>query len=308
MAIYPVSSGVADLSGTYIPQLWDPRIQMRFYANSVIYDICNTDIEGTIKKYGDKVYIRTLPDITVSTYNKGQKLNVESPSAANKTLSIDSGKYFAFLLEDVDEVQSDLDRLSAWTETAGKQLQEQIDTAVLQGIYASGHASNMGTTAGVDSAGFNLGAYSGSGLPITKSNIIDYIADCASVLDEQNCPDDGKRWIVLPPLFTNLISKSDLKDASLSGDGESIARNGKLGIIANMTVYKSNHVKSVSDTNTCWYCPFGHPMAISFASQLDKTETITSQDTFGKIVRGLMVYGYSVTKTEALGILYGYKG
>lgn len=43
MAIYPVSSGIADLSGTYIPQIWDPRIQMRFYANSVIYDIANTE-------------------------------------------------------------------------------------------------------------------------------------------------------------------------------------------------------------------------------------------------------------------------
>jgi len=263
--------------------------------------------EGTVKKFGDKVYIRTLPDITVSTYNKGQKLNVESPSAANKTLSIDKGSYFSFLLEDVDEVQSDLDRLSAWTETAGKQLQENVDQTVLQGIYASGHASNMGITAGVKSAGFNLGT-SASYISLTKDNILDYICDCGAVLDEQNCPDDGKRWIVMPPIFTNLVKRSDIKDCSMTGDGESAIRNGRIGIIDRFTVYVSNHVKSVTDTYTCFYVMFGHPIGLSFAAQLDKTESITSQDTFGKIVRGLMVYGYGVTKSEAIGCLYARKG
>lgn len=99
-----------------------------------------------------------------------------------------------------------------------------------------------------------------------------------------------------------------IKDASLTGDGESVIRNGRIGIIDRFTVYASNHVKSVSDTNTCWYIMFGHPIGLSFAAQLEKTETITYQDTFGRIVRGLMVYGYGVTKSEAIGCLYAHKG
>lgn len=59
-----------------------------------IKSLCDNKLyEGVIKKGGDKVYIRTLPDITVSTYTKGQKLAVQSPSAVNKTLNIDQGKY-----------------------------------------------------------------------------------------------------------------------------------------------------------------------------------------------------------------------
>ena len=41
-----------------------------------------TDYEGEIKNSGDKVYIRTLGDVTINNYSKGQKLTyerIESP-------------------------------------------------------------------------------------------------------------------------------------------------------------------------------------------------------------------------------------
>ena len=310
---FTVASGMAENSGTYIPQLWDANIQVRFYALSTVWDISNTDYEGTIKKGGDKVYIRTLPDIDVSTYTKGQRLVVQSPTTTNKTLNIDQGMYFSFLLEDVDEVQSDIERVNAWSETAARQMQVKIDQAILQAIYTSGHASNQGATAGVKSASFDLGVLTAP-LALDKTNVLDTIANAGAVLDEQNVPDDGKRWMVLPPIFTNLISRSDLKDASLSGDGESILRNGRMGIIDRFTIYKSNNLYSVADTIsatsasvTDWYPIFGHPIALTFASQLEKTESIKSQDTFGTIIRGLEVYGYSVVKTEAMGNLCAYK-
>jgi hypothetical protein len=40
--------------------------------------------------------------------------------------------------------------------------------------------------------------------------------------------------------------------------------------------------------------------AISWAAQITKMETLRSQATFGDMVRGLNVYGYKVTKPEAL--------
>lgn len=33
-----VASGITNQSGTYIPEKWEPRIQIRFYANSVVWD------------------------------------------------------------------------------------------------------------------------------------------------------------------------------------------------------------------------------------------------------------------------------
>lgn len=102
-----------------------------------------------------------------------------------------------------------------------------------------------------------------------------------------------------------------MKDASLSGDKESIIRNGRLGMIASMTIYKSNHLYSVTDgttSTTCFYCLFGHPMGISFAEQLVETYVERAQNTFGKFLKGLHVYGYDVTKPTAMGYLYADKG
>ena len=109
----------------------------------------------------------------------------------------------------------------------------------------------------------------------------------------------------------SLNDNKTLKDASMTGDKESIIRNGKIGMINNMTVYMSNNLYSVTDgttSTTCWYCLFGHPIAISFAEQLTKLRTQESEKTFGTLLSGLHVYGYDVTKAEGLGYLYADKG
>lgn len=102
-----------------------------------------------------------------------------------------------------------------------------------------------------------------------------------------------------------------IKDASLSGDKESILRNGRIGMIDNTTVYKSRNLYSATDgttSTTCWYALFGHISAISFAAQLTKTESTRIERGFGNLVKGLEVYGYKVVTPKALGYLYADKG
>jgi len=118
-----------------------------------------------------------------------------------------------------------------------------------------------------------------------------------SVLDEQNVP-TSDRWVVLPIWAINLLLLSDLKDASLTGDPVSTIRNGKVGKIADFTVYKSNLLNVISGSKTNIIA--GHKSALTFASQLLNSETLRAESTFGTLVRGLQVYGYKVVKPEAL--------
>lgn len=298
-------------SGTskFIPEIWASKLLEKFYKASVFTAISNTDYEGIIKDQGDKVYVRTIPTITINDYTKGQKLNYERPESANVELLIDQGKYFAFTCDDVDAYQSDIKLMNTFSQDAAEQMKIAIDYAVLKGVtYGSsgtfpGSSSNTGTTAGAISSGYNMGA-SGSPVQITKTTVIDYITDAMTVLDEQNVPESG-RWMVIPHWFANLIQKSDLKDASLTGDGTSVMRNGRLGVIANCTLYKSNNLYSATDGSfTAYYVPFGTNHGITFASQFTKMESLRAESTFGDLVRGLNVYGYKVIKTEALGLLY----
>lgn len=113
--------------------------------------------------------------------------------------------------------------------------------------------------------------------------------------------------MVIPVWMSNLIKKSDLKDASLSGDGTSIMRNGRLGMIDRFTLYVSNLLATTSDTVNVTNIIFGHKSGLTFASQLLKNETIRSENFFGEKLRGLQVFGYKVIKSEALGWMYAYK-
>ncbi|HKJ72978.1 MAG TPA: hypothetical protein VKA19_02585, partial [Alphaproteobacteria bacterium] len=116
-------------------------------------------------------------------------------------------------------------------------------------------------------------------MAIDKTNVLDFIADLGSVLDEQNVP-ESDRWLVAPPWFTNLIKKSDLKDASLSGDNTSIMRNGRLGMIDRFTIYQSNLMAKTTDGSySVTNMIAGHKSALTFASQLLNNETLRGEST-----------------------------
>lgn len=305
---YGAGGGVDSYTGTFIPTIWSGKLQVKFYLATVFGEIANTDYEGEIKDMGDKVNIRTIPSITVSTYQKGLNLATQVPTNAIITLNINQGKYFNVLVDDVDAVQADIRLMDTFTNDATEQMKIAIDTSVLSGVPASAAAANQGLTAGAISTNINLGV-AGTPLLVTKINILDVLVDVGQVLDEQNVPETG-RWIVIPSWMAGLIKKSDLKDAAITGDSVSPARNGRLGMIDRFTIYVSNNLTNATDGSfgKAFSCVAGTKDAITFASQVTKMETLRSTSTFGNIVRGLNVFGFLVAKPEALVFLYVAKG
>ena len=66
-------------------------------------------------------------------------------------------------------------------------------------------------------------------------------------------------------------------------------------------MYVSHNLsRSGTGSSTKYNVIAGHKMGFTFASQMTNMETIRSESTFGNIIRGLQVYGYKVTKGEAL--------
>lgn len=280
----------------FIPELFSGKLVEKLYAATVFSEIANTEYEGEIKSHGDKVTIRTVPDVAIYDYKVGQSLNYDTMSSNSVELNIDKGKYFNFKIDDVDKFQSDIPLMDKWSTDAGEQMKIKIDREILGDVYADAAAVNTGATAGASSAAVNLGTALAN-LVVTKANVIDVVVDYGLVLDEQNVPDSG-RWAVLPPWMCALIKTSELKDASLAGDTTSIIRNGKIGMIDRFTIYSSNNMNSVAGA---FDILFGHKKALTFASQMTKTETLKNPTAFGELVRGLNVYGYSVIDPNALG-------
>jgi hypothetical protein len=309
-------------SGTFIPTIWSSKLNAKFYAASVFADICNRNWEGDIQNLGDKVVINNIPSLTIQDYVVGGNLNYQTPTPNTIELQIDRAKYFGFNVSDVLDYQSKPDLMDAFSNDAAEQMRIVIDSTCIYRTFIGGAAANRGATAGVKSGAVNLGTDASpltfTGAPAT---VLNTILGLAGVLDEQNVPDSG-RWLVIDPLTRTLLMQSNLQQAQITGDGVSPVRNGLIGRIDRFDIYVSNQLPYLAASGTSWISGdgsetstsavtnaskrrsiiAGHTSAISFASQLTKTEQLRNPTDFGDLVRGLQVFGHKVTKPEALAL------
>ena len=307
--IYPTGSASNGLkTAGFIPEIWSGKLIEKFYAATVLAAISNTDYEGEIKNMGDTVKIRTKPTITIKDYLADGLLELERPKGSVLDLSIDKGKYFNTILDDVMEVQSDLNNMSLWADDASEQMKIVIDTQVLTSLYNQASAQNRGVAAGKISGSINLGATTTplAVVPNTPTtgqvDVLDVILRLGQALDEQNIPEQG-RWLIIPAWLSTYIKRSELRQAYLSGDSISMLRNGRIGMVDRFTLYVSNLLPNgvaagIAAGEHAIYA--GHAHGLTFASQINNVETLRSEQTFGTILRGLQVFGYKVIDNIAL--------
>lgn len=297
------ATGVATYasSGTnrFIPELWHGEILEKFYPGTCLHKIASTDYEGTISNKGDTVIIRTGPDIAWTDSEVGEEINYTRPESAAIELNIDNLKRFGIIVDDVDKIQSDLKLMAMFTKDAAEQKKIVIEKDIFANVYTE--AGHSGLTAGVDSD-INLGV-AGTPRQVTSTNILEFLLDLGQLKDENNVP-ESDRWTVLPPWATRMIKSSDLSDASVAGDGTSILRSGRLGMINNETIYMSNNMETVTDTTKCTHILSGHPKGLTFASQIDSMKSGVSEKYDGEWIRGKVLYGYKCVKPEAM--IHGY--
>lgn len=325
-AVFPVvGSGAFDTtpsySGTFIPQLWSQKLNAKFYANTMMTEIANTDWEGEIANQGDTITIRTAPSITINDYaGAGTTLTDQVPVPSTVDMQINKGKYFSVQVNDVLAYQADMDLMNMFTEDAAKQLKIAIENEVFFQYFVTegAAAANKGATAGAISGSYNLGTDTAPVDQATPANVLKTILRMSAALDEQNVPEDG-RWLIMTPHDRQLLMQTDIAQAYFTGDTASTIRTGKIGMLDRFTVYVSNLLPkgqagkalvaglsatssgaSVSNAKVRRMMVAGTQHACSFASQISKTEQLRNQTDFGDKVRGLAVYGRKVLKNEAM--------
>jgi hypothetical protein len=282
----------------------------KFYKTTVFGEIATTDYEGDISGYGAQVVIRTVPDITVSTYVIGAGLVPQFPSRNSVTLNINQAYSFNVGLNIVDVRQSDVDLSDVFANDGSIQLKIAADADMLQTIPTQVDTTNTGTAAGQDSANIPLGSL-GTPLQIIPTgssttnidNVIDHITWMGQCLDENNVSDEG-RWLVAPPWYINILKRSDLRIASLAGDGVSILRNGKVGVVDRFDIYQSRNIAKNTSGTTSWSVMFGHSAGLAFAAQIVEAQMIDNPSDFGYLIRGLMVFGFQVIGATYIGTSY----
>lgn len=260
----------------FVPDIFSKKLQAKFYAGSVLEQVTNNDYEGEISGQGSKVVIRTVPNITVANYTG--TISYQDVTTSTIELLIDKAKSYAFKVDDVLKAESDIAFWDEAARDASEQMRIAVETDVLGNIVsgvAAGNVVDVATTP-------------------TASDILNPILEAARILDEDNIP-DSDRFLVVSPKVIELLKKSDLKFAYLTGDSASPLRNGKVGMIDRFTVYQSNLLAAGAGGDAGKrLCLAGHKKFACFASQFTNTETVRLESSFGDGVRGLKVYGYKV--------------
>lgn len=279
----------------FIPTIWSARLLANLNEAHVYAALANRDYEGEIKQAGDTVKINAIGRVSIGSYTKNTDIAAaETLTDAQSTLTIDKAKYFNFQIDDIDAAQQKPKVMDAAMREAAYGLSREVDTELAK-IHTSTPSNNK---VGGDGASAKLG-----GVLTAGSAIYDYLVDLKVKLDENNCPDDGQRWVVVPPWAYGYLLK-DNRFINATETGNQIRSNGLVGKAAGFNVHMSNNVTDDGQATKTYRIIGGHPMAVSFAEQINSVEAYRPEKRFANAVKGLHLWGYKVVRPALIATLY----
>ena len=342
---FSTATGYGNLpNGNFSPVIYSKQVQVAMRKASIVEAITNSDYFGEIANMGDSVKIIKEPEITVKAYARGTTITPQDLDDEEFSLTIDKANYFAFKVDDIEEAHSHVNFQQLATDRAAYRLADQFDQDVLGYLSGFKQSALHGapdtvnttvngavavSTAGTDellssmklmaddfggssSNAIGIQARAGGATSATPGSgnchPLQIVARMARLLDQQNV-DTNNRWIVVDPVFCEVLKDEDSR--LLNGDfGGSGLQNGLiLNNVHGFKVYMSNNLPSVGTgpsttggTNSSNYGVIvaGHMSAVASAEQINKTETYRDPDSFADIVRGMHLCGRKILRPEAL--------
>jgi hypothetical protein len=282
---------------SFIKVDFSAKVQTIFDHECCFMDGVNRDWEGEIENGGDIVTIRGFGDITWSTYSPDSTtITYSTLSESSLDLVIDTFKYCAFKLDDVDAAQVDIEVLDGYGERAGVSGRDLVDTHLSTGIAAAVPADNV------------MGATTlGSVIQLTKDSIYPVFCDLFAILKDSKVFGATKQrpWTVVQPQLESLMKQAP-EFTHASDMGDEVIRNGVIGEFAGFEVKTTTNygITAASGGNDSYYTVLaGVNLAYSFAMQVNEMEDIRLEGAFADGRRGLMVYGSKAVAPQGLAKL-----
>ena len=346
---FKTAAGYGNLpNGNFSPVIYSKQVQVAFRKAAVCEAITNNDYFGEIAQMGDSVRIIKEPEITVKEYARGAQITPQDLDDEDFTLTIDKANYYAFKVDDIEEAHSHVNFQSLASDRAAYRLADQFDQEVLgylSGFKQSALSTAAGTandvvsgskavtTAGSDelltsmklrkdsfgnittsSAGDHsipLAARlpGATALPTATASPLMVISRMGRLLDQQNVDTQG-RWLVVDPVFVELLKDEDSRLLNSDFGGSGLQNGLVINNLHGFTVYTSNNLPSVgtgpattgsaNQNSNFGVIVAGHSSAVATAEQINKTETYRDPDSFADIVRGMHLYGRKILRPEAI--------
>ena len=331
-------------NGNFSPIIYSKQVQLAFRKGSVVDAITNSDYFGEIANMGDSVKVIKEPEITVKAYSRGTTITPQDLDDEEFSLTIDKANYFAFKVDDIEEAHSHINFSQLASDRAAYRLADQFDQDVLgymsgykqSTLHSAADTANTTTngsvavsTAGtdellssmqIDAADFAGTAADAVAIQPRMPGATDstpaagdtfpltLIARMSRLMDQQNVDTNG-RWLVLDPVFIEVLKDEDSRLFQSDWGGSGLQNGLVMNNLHGFKIYQSNNLPSLgtgpATTGTNSSTNFGvivagHSSSVATAEQINKTETYRDPDSFADIVRGMHLYGRKILRPEAI--------
>lgn len=272
----------------FIPEIWANELLSNINEAHVYGDVVNRDYEGEISGAGDTVRINSIGRVTIGDYSKNTNMGApETLTDSQKTLVIDQQKFFNFQVDDIDKAQQSPKVMAEAMKESGYGL-NRVSDLFLGGFHTGADAANL---LGNDTTPIVVDA---------ANEAYEALVDLATLLDEQNAPEEG-RTAIIPPWFRGLLRKDARFVSAGSEAATGTLKNGVIGEAAGFSVRVSNNVPATSGAK--YKVQASVKPAISYAEQIVSVEGYRPEQRFADAVKGLHVYGGKLVRPTFLAVL-----
>lgn len=261
---------------SFVPTLWSAVLLTQLQNNLVSEAFVNHNYEGMVHGAGS-VKINSFGDITVANYEG--TVQYQNLDVTDQTLNIDKSLYFGFQLDDVDKAQA---------ASSGELMIKAMQRATYKILNAK------------DTSMFNMMASQGT---VAKDTInvnnadsaIDALLEIKKNMDIANIPDVGRVIAINPDFEKHLLANKTL---ALTGIGDAIVKNGYIGELFGLKLFRTNNLYKDSDNVS--HIIATTPAFTTEANQIEEIEALRLEGSFKDAVRGLYVWGAKVTQPEGV--------
>jgi len=274
-------------TANFIPTSWAGAI-LAWLEKSLVYaSVVNRNYEGEIKQAGDKVKISQIGDISVNDYAKTD-ITLQTLESAAQFLEITEQKYFAFTVDDIDNLQANVNLMDAASAKAAYALRDTADQFIAAQYTDAGIVTGLGTT------NSPLTVTSDGASATTKGSTL--LSIFARRLDDAKVPKDG-RWMVIPPWLEQKLIMEKVVLPMVGTDAN--YTNGRIGqTVFGFDLRTSHNVPNASAAK--YRILAGVNDAITYAEQIVGVEAFRPEKRFADAVKGLHVYGGKVIRPDML--------
>jgi len=268
-------------------EIWSPIIYRGLHEVSSSFQFLSRKWEGECK-LGKTVHVGTPDSVTIRNYT-GASITVEDMTPATTAITVDQAKYWAFAVDDVQEIHTKPGVMDLQLPEAIVTLAENTDEAIWAYLYAQATAdvdASDAPTAGAGNAGIIL-TIDDDSATTSEMTPLEVLAVAGRKMDKLFIPREDRYAIVPPEFIEYAIRGGTILASNFPGVSLQALKEGKVQRMMGFNVQMSG--KLTKATSIRHGVAF-HRSCCAVGYALDKMETLRRESNFGDLVRGLLVY------------------